>query len=400
MKRIVDCAYQHSDFYHNYYDSCGFHPDMLVNYEDIKKIPIVKRIMLKSAPLESVLTRKDTDNLHFHTTTGSSGTPVKFYFDSQEELKKNLGFIRAYSMMGIKPTDITVALRDPVDIREKPFYENFGLFRYDYQNIYDGMDVIHDRLCKKYKKIDVLKGMPSDLVNLAYTVQHSDKTFPKVRKLVSDCEVLDDTSRAFIESVFGVEILDTYACVEGGCVAFQVPGSKKYVVNEDQVLLESVDGNRLSGDAVITNLRNTTFPIIRYQIGDVVDFGDGTNDLPHNNLKTIDRIHGKYLDFIVLPDKSLVSPHVPKQELTHGLPEIKKFQIIQDALDHVEVVIEPDEGFSEETKAEVLKRMDKAFKGQITCDIRIDDHLSEKTTRKFKCVDSKIAQDFLSGNPI
>lgn len=400
MQRVVNHAYENSDFYRSYYQSSGFHPDMLRTYDDIQKIPIVKRIMLKSAPSESILTRKDTSNLHCHTTTGSSGTPVKFYFDSNEALQKNLGFIRAYSLMGVKLTDVTVALRDPVDIRGKALYERFGLLRYDYQNIYDGIDVIYESLRQKYNSIDVLKGMPSDLVNLAYAVRSSDEGFPKVKRIISDSEVLDEASRAFIEDTFGVSVLDTYACVEAGCIAFQLPGSSKYFMNEDQVLLESISGDRLESDAIVTNLRNTTFPIIRYQIGDMIDFGDGNSDLPNMRRKTIDGIYGKYLDFIVLPDKSIVSPHVPKQELTHDLPHIKKFQVKQVDLDSIEVIVEPEDGYSKETESEILRRMDNAFKGQMSCKVTIDPQLSEKTSRKFKCIDSSVAQNFLSGNPI
>jgi phenylacetate-coenzyme A ligase PaaK-like adenylate-forming protein len=162
------------------------------------------------------------------------------------------------------------------------------------------------------------------------------------------------------------------------------------------VLLESAEKAK-EGDAIITNLRNTTFPIIRYQIGDIIDFGNGKSDLPEISVKTIDKIHGKYLDFIVLPDKTLISPHVPKQELTH-LAGIKRFQILQDCFDRVTVKIEKDLNYTEETGKEILKRLSAAFKGQIACEIEYDDELSVKTRNKFKCISSNIAQSFLSEN--
>ena len=122
IKRIVKAAYENSSFYRNYYQAGDFYPDDLKSFEDIKKIPVVKRISLKNTPVEQILTRRDFNNLHLHTTSGSSGTPVKFYYTGKENLIKNIGVLRAYFMMGMKPTDITVALRDPVDIRKKPLY--------------------------------------------------------------------------------------------------------------------------------------------------------------------------------------------------------------------------------------------------------------------------------------
>ena len=395
IKKIVEIAYAKSDFYHQYYKNSDFHPEMLKKYEDIDLIPIVKRATLKNSPIESILTTRDYSKLHLHTTSGSSGIPVKFYYTSKEEMLKNYGVMRAYMMMGMKPTDLTVALRDPIDIRQPGIYEKLGVMAYDYYNIYDDTNDIYNRICDKYDKIDILKGMPSDMMNLCYEIRKGNRKFPKVRMLISDSEVLDDFSRQYISDTIGTQILDYYASVENGCIAFQMPGSGKYFLNEDQVLVQQENLLNSVSDAIMTNLRNTTFPIIRYQIGDVLDFGDGKSDLDNVNLQTIDKIHGKYLDFIVLPDESIVSPHVPKQELTH-LPGIKKFQIIQTDFDKITVKIERDTNYAHETEQRILDSLNKAFKTQVKLDIEYDDALSKKTKNKFKCIQSDVAQKFLS----
>ena len=399
IKRIVLYAYEKSPFYRQLYKSLDFHPEDLKCYDDIKKIPIVKRIELKKTPVEKILTTKDYSKLHLHTTSGSSGIPVKFYYNNRELWLKNYGVIRSYLKMGMKFTDTTVALRDPIDIRKKGIYEKVGILAYDYYNIYESITKIYAAICNKYDKIDVLKGMPSDLMNLAYHIRNGKRKFPKVKLLISDCEVLDDFSRKYISETFHREILDYYASVENGCIAFQLPRSKKYFINEDQILLENRTPSSNLGDAVITNLRNTTFPIIRYQIGDMIDFGDGKSDLDSVKLRTINKIYGKYLDFIILPDKTIVSPHIPKQELTH-LSGIKKFQIIQRDFSKIVIKIEKDIDYQEDTEKEILKRLDRVFHHQIVCSIEYDQQLSIKTTNKFKCIQSDIAQSFLSDNPI
>lgn len=257
------------------------------------------------------------------------------------------------------------------------------------------MSEIYEKICLKYDKIDVLKGMPSDLLNLCYEIKKGTKKFPKVKLLISDSEVLDDFSRQFISEVIGRPVLDFYGSVENGCIAFQLAGSQKYFLNEDLVMVENKNKESNVSDVIITNLRNTTFPIIRYQIGDVVDFGDGKSDISDINLKTIDGIQGKYLDFIVLPDKSIISPHIPKQELTH-LTGIKKFQIIQREIDKVIVKIERDKEYSEQIEQNILSKLNHVFKNQIVCSIEYDDTLSKKITKKFKVIQSDVAQSFLS----
>ena len=396
IKAIVQVAYEKSDFYHQLYVGAGFHPGDIQRFEDIQKIPIVKRAALKNAPTESILTRRDLSKLHMHTTSGSSGIPVRFFYDNRELLLKNYGVMRAYLKMGVKLRDVTVALRDPIDIRKPGIFEKIGIMSYDYCNIYDPIANICERLCRKYSVIPVLKGMPSDLMNLAYYIRSHHISFPKVKLLISDSEVLDEFSRAYIQQTFGEPVLDYYASVENGCIAFQLPGSQKYFLNEDQVLVENAGQKGSIGDVVITNLRNTTFPILRYQIGDVVDFGNGESDISGIHLRTIDRIYGKYLDFIVLPDKRIISPHIPKQELTH-LSGIKKFQILQDELSHITVRIQKDADYTEETEQEIRHRLSKSFHGLLEIEIVYDDLLDQKNNvKKFKVIQSDVAQAFLS----
>ena len=398
IKELVNHAYNNSSFYRAFYDDNSFEPNMLKTYEDIELIPIIKRKQLKQADPKSILTVKKNDGkLHSHSTSGSSGIPFTYYYSTSEELMKNLGFIRTYEYMGVSPRDITVAFRAPKRLRDKQIYERLGLFRYDYYSNYDDMEHTYELLRQKYKTIDVLKGMTSDLVNLALVVDHSNKSFPKVKKIISDSEVLDESSRDYIESVFGTRILETYSSVDMGCIAFQVPDSKKFILNEDQVLLETIDNASVEGDAIVTNMWNKTFPIIRYQIGDVVETGDMTSDSPtFPYRKTIEKIHGKYLDFIVLPDMTIVSPYVPKQELTHDFPEIRRFQIKQPSIDQIEIVVEPEANYNEQTEKRILERMDKIFNNHLNCTVRVDPDLSKKTSDKFKIVDSKVGQDFLS----
>ncbi|MBD5116123.1 MAG: phenylacetate--CoA ligase family protein [Ruminococcaceae bacterium] len=397
MRKVVSVAYEKSDFYHNLYKNSDFHPDMLKTYEDIQKIPIAKRSTIKSTPVESIVTRHDFGKLHLHTTSGSSGIPVKFYYTGMEDLKKNYGVLRAYLTMGMKLTDRTIALRDPCDITKPTLYQKMGIVAYDYYNIYNPVEENYRLICEKYDTIDILKGMPSDLINLCYAIRKENMRFPKVRLLFSDSEVLDDFSRKFITDTIGTEILDFYASVENGCIAFQLPGSKKYFLNEDMVLVENGNGDAQIGDAVITNLRNTTFPIIRYQIGDVIEFGDGKSDVQGMNFKTIDKIQGKYLDFIVLPDKTIISPHVPKQEMTY-IKGIKRFQVHQKEIDRITVVIERDVDYSENEENMIIEKLEHAFKNQIKCTVVYDDQLSIKTKNKFKCIQSDVAQQFLTDN--
>ena len=75
---------------------------------------------------------------------------------------------------------------------------------------------------------------------------------------------------------------------------------------------------------------------------------------------------------------------------------IKKFQIIQREIDKVIVKIERDKEYSEQIEQNILSKLNHVFKNQIVCSIEYDDILSKKITKKFKVIQSDVAQSFLS----
>lgn len=394
LKKIVEYAYNHSQFYHSLYTTNNFKPSDFKSLSDISKIPIVRRNDLRNAPVEQIVTSSNLKKYHLHTTSGSSGVSVRYYFSTWEQILKNYYVLRSYLMGGLKWRAITVALRDPIDIVKPNLLQKLGFFRYDYYNIYTPIEDIYNTIKAKYPDgIEVLKGYPSDLGNLANFVEQHNYDFPKVDIIYSDSEVLDSYSREFIQKVFKCRILDYYASVECGMIAFQTDKTESYSINEDAVLLETIEQEGLS-EVVISNLRNKTFPIIRYEIGDAIDFGDQHID-SYTGFKTIKQIYGKYLDFILMPDKTIVSPHIPKQDLTHT-PGVAKFKLIQKNIDSVEILIQKNEKWTENTESELRAKLNKGFANQIKISFIYVEKLDRGDKRKFKCIESLVAQEFLS----
>lgn len=393
IKKIVKFAYDNSSFYRNLYNANNFKPSDLRTYDDIQKIPIVRRNDIRNIPTENIVTTKELKKCHLHTTSGSSGMSVRYYFSNIEQLKKNYYVLRAYLMAETTWFGKTIALRDPIDITKPNFLQKLGLFRYEYYNIYDPIEDIYNTIkAKNPKGIKILKGYPSDLINLA-SLAEKRRDFPKVDVIYSDSEVLDNLSREYISRIFKCKVLDFYASVECGMIAFQTDNSDLYCINEDAVLLETVKQNGLD-EVVITNLRNKTFPIIRYEIGDAIDFGNQEINTKFG-FKTLKQIYGKYLDFILLSDNSIISPHIPKQELTH-IGGIAKFKLVQTSIDKIDLYIQKNEQWSLDKESYLKNQLDIAFKGLIDVNIIYVEKLDRGDKRKFKCIESIVAQDFLS----
>jgi phenylacetate-CoA ligase len=404
LKQVLNLAYEESSFYKEIYTKAGFHPQEVKTRADIDLIPIINRKMIQDAqaaePMAMVPTSKQGSISWKQTTSGSSGLPITIYASRTERLKILNVILRSYRLNGMKYSDTSVTIKDPIDIAKPNIVQRLGGFRHDYYDIYQPVEEIRSAIFNKWKKIDVLKSMPSDLANLAWLIRSKGLPFPPVDHLFTDSEKLDDPTRKFVEEVFGCKAIDYYATTEVGVVAFQSQESNgKYHINDDAVLVETKANPQLDEsdcDLIVTGLVNFTTPIIRYQIGDIVTAGDRKPiaDIPFS---TVERIHGKYLDFIVGTDGKIVSSHAVKQNLTH-LKGIRRFQVVQREQTALTIYIAPDANWSSSIEEEIVRLFRRDFGPEMKLEILIDENLVNKSNdyKKFKVVESLVAQRLLS----
>jgi phenylacetate-coenzyme A ligase PaaK-like adenylate-forming protein len=336
------------------------------------------------------------------TTSGSSGVPIKVSASLAERYRILSRFMLAYMKCGLKPWQICITIKDPVDISKPNLVQRLGLFRHAYWSIYTPIAEVADEIAMRYGSIKALKGMPSDLASLAFHLTDNEKVFPRVVRIFTDSEKLDHATRDFLSTVFKCPIYDFYAATEVGLIAHQTPRSNgRYVVDKRSVLVEALVNQELDdGDAelVITGLINKTTPIVRYRIGDVASgfetFGGGQMS---SYINSFGSIHGKYLDFLVRTDGRIVSSHAAKQNLTH-IDGIRRFRVQQRERESLVITIEPTDDWSEKTEKEIRAAFERDFGPEMRINLILDRSLGQKATdyRKFKVVESSVAQEIMS----
>jgi phenylacetate-CoA ligase len=102
------------------------------------------------------------------------------------------------------------------------------------------------------------------------------------QKLSSSAEVLAQEVRDMARHAWGVDILDSYGCTEGGLLGTECPAVAGIHVAEDLLVFEAVDehGQAVppgtpSARVLLTTLFNGVLPLIRYELSDVVTMADG-----------------------------------------------------------------------------------------------------------------------------
>ena len=168
------------------------------------------------------------------------------------------------------------------------------------------------------------------------------------------------STRQHIESVWlGARVFDHHGMTEVGPVTHETPGRPgSLVVMEDSFyaeILDPVTGQTVpegqSGELVLTTLRRTASPLIRYRTGDRVI---GRRDLSLGNALVLEGgILGRVDDMVILRGVNVYPTAI--EELVRSVPAIGEYRVTHDTRQAMaELAIEIES--SDATAAEVLER--------------------------------------------
>lgn len=379
FRKLIRHAYRYSEFYRNLYDAAQVDIDRIVSLEDIQKLPIITKEMIKETRPESIATRS-IGRLAEFKTSGSTGIPLCIYYSQKDRKGQDMLWRRAYEENGYSfRKDRLFRFVHPVDFDHK---KNSNIIEV---SVLDG----YGKACETLAKFrpDVIEGYPSDIFALA---RESATAGVRVnpRMIYTHSEILDSTSREFIRETFGCPLTDIYGAMEAGCIAFQCK-SGHYHVNIDGVVLEVLnDKGRTffegTGEAIVTNLFSYGMPIIRYNIMDIITMQEKSIGC-EMRLPAISILHGKAYDFITSRTSRVFSPHLPKQILGR-IKEIQTFRIIQQTIDDLNIEVVLNRGAKEFDVTRLQYQLYEAFDGEFNIKVSIVDSISRKGSNKYKSV--------------
>ena len=110
-----------------------------------------------------------------------------------------------------------------------------------------------------------------DPVHGAWFALHCERQgrrFPSLRFILTSYEYASVTHRAIMERVFGVPVIDLYGSSETGHLLVDHDGVMR--PSPETALLECTDQTGV-GELLVTTLTNPYLPLIRYEIGDLVE---------------------------------------------------------------------------------------------------------------------------------
>ena len=350
LTKLLKHAHQNCPYYTKVLSEAGVIKNDSVILDNFEKIPFLTKKELREHFNDIKSRKKVSKKSWVDTSGGSTGVPVKFIKDNKSwdfGIASQIFFTHLVGKeIGEKEIKLWGSERDTLKGSETvPFRLKNFLYNRKLQNSFLVTDYDLKRFVEEFNsfKPKSVWCYTESIYELARFIQKHSLTVYSPPAIICTAGTLTDYIKNTVEETFKTKVYNQYGSREVGCVAAECKKQEGMHIFEFSQLLEVVDdfGQEVLtgqvGENVITNLTNFTFPLIRFQIGDTSVKKDGWCSCGRN-LKLLKTVTGRTSDHF----KSKSGAIVHGEYFTHLFyhrPWVKKFQVVQKAIDRVEVYV-------------------------------------------------------------
>ena len=229
----------------------------------------------------------------------------------------------------------------------------------------------------KKKQIRFLRGYPSAIFTFAEYIRDHYQVLP-MQAIFTTAEMLLPHQRKLIETVFQCKVFDTYGCGDGMGHATDCEQHGELHVCEECSIMQIVDAQGKEvhdgeeGEIVLTALYNFGFPFIRYAPGDMAVKSERKCACGRNT-KMIRVLNGRSSDNFKLANGKVFNAFsLPIEALTE---EIAQFQLLQEAVDKVSLLIVPKNTISNKRITDLKKLLEYHCGEGIQVEVKVVKHV-------------------------
>lgn len=382
LRRLLEHAYRHSPLWQARFAAAGAVPADIRGLAEFARLPVTTRADLRSP--ETLLARGfNRSRLKTAMTSGSTGLRTTSYFDRDAWfIGKHLLKLRARLACGMRLTD-RVALFQEADPERRPARLGGRARTF---SIHVPPEQVVDEVAAFAP--DILYGFPGHLLLLGMAA--GGRVRPRL--IFTSGEILSEATRRQIEVLFGGGVFDVYGSTEAKEVAWECPERAGYHVNADWLVVETVpaadDHGRTTNRILVTSLANRAMPLIRYEIGDTGVLL--AEPCPcGRSLPLMRPTWGRSADYLALVDGSVITPYDMTCAIEH-LPGMQRYQIVQHAVDRVEVLVLPGDGYSPEVARAIRAALRPVLRG-LDVQVRLVEEMQHEPSGKFRIVRSALS---------
>jgi phenylacetate-CoA ligase len=396
LKSLIQHAYKRVAYYHQLFDSAGIKPEDIKTVEDLSRLPLTTKEVLKRTPVDQLIASGvDHNQCIEERTSGSTGKPLVIYQSVRERYHYILKMLRIFFENGYTITDKTVGIWKEQDFPvKKPLPQRLGLFKWEIISLLLPLEKRIELLIKA--RPEVVYGANSTLRIIAATLLNESIRLKPPRLLISTSEIMDGRSRDLLTKAFGIPPLNIYGANEVGNIAWECQERRGLHTNVDCLILEFIKKGKPvalgeEGKIVCTNLHSYVMPIIRYDLGDLCIPSERYCPCGRT-LPLIERVNGRIDDLIMLKDGRLLNRHFFNNFMTH-YTEVDEYRIIQEDWNYLRVIFAVREEYFQQTRDRFKRDFQGIFPSSMKVELERVDEIPPESSGKLRTIISKVRSE-------
>lgn len=362
-------------------------------YEDLRRLPLLEKSTMAQHGLDSFMT-VEREGLVAVQTSGSTGTPCRFYRSWVEETAYSARWLRVYAAYGCRPWDaqVNIAITDKPDrkgpvklLRRAGFLPRIAKL---------GSDTPPAQVLARVQELNppILSGYAGAIEALADHVLTTRATIRPPRAVF--CTAMEVTERCLdlAEQAFHAPAVDVYVTNEFGVIAWSCPRRRDALhVNDDALIVEVLgpDGSPVApgtvGELVITSLGLVSMPLIRYRMGDMAARLPGTCECG-SSFGLMSRVQGRTAHVIRRPNGApIMTPFVTSLFGRVNAHEwVRRFQVREEPGQALRFLLNPRQEPTESQRAALTQSVRSALGGDFSVTFEYVDEIPPAPTGKFQ----------------
>jgi phenylacetate-CoA ligase len=367
LTRLIAHAYRNVPYYTALFDKIKLRPRDIRSPEDLKKIPPINKEGIKKnfAFLRAKNAARFSPKLF--KTHGTTGASMEFYLDKNVLIAEFCRYWRQWGWagyrLGMRVCDFSSQYFLDTDTVTKKI---FSFQRTSNRLILNPFLLSQENLSSivraimRYRPL-FLKGTPSVLCVLCMFLKKAKITDITFKAIFTTGEIVLPPQRKLIEETLCGPLFDSYGHMES-TVSMGQCAQRNYHINVEYGILESENASGASAARGVfygTSLHNYAMPFIRYEIEDQIDALPEEKKCPcGRTLPIVQGVRGRSQDVVITPDKRFVGNLFVIFNLVEG---VEWFQILQETLTHITVVLVATAAFDVLQKETLLRYLKTAL---------------------------------------
>ncbi len=402
FRRILLIAFQNTVHFRRIKAELDCNPEDFKSFEDLQQIPILEKTQLRGHENEFCNLSVNLNSCTHGFTSGTTGTPINIY-ESQDSFSRRIAFVsRLRNWAGLenvlfpKRAQFTGRVIVPPNQNTKTHIywrinKPGNAWLFSTTHLSPETVPYYTRALMEFNP-DLIDGYPSALLIIARVAKRMDLSLPNPKAIIVTAETLLQQDKEELQTAFKCKVFNQYAASEPSCFWCdceygEIHINPEYGISEilNKKGKHAVPGEQ--GEVVVTSFLNQEMPLIRYRLGDVAIVGSTSDCKCGRKMPRIQRVEGRMDDILYVPDRGYIGRLDPSFK---GLNNIIEAQIIQETLNHINVLLIPDDKYNEEIGNQLVQNLRTRLGNQVVVEIKLVDEIARGLNGKFRSVISKV----------